>query len=273
LENRPREPWLAGVLTFFAIGLGHIYFGDVKKGIIFLCGMLFGTLALSFLIIYLPICPIIVIISITYLVYCIVDAVQGARVFKGYYHLKKYNRWYIYILYWVVATFIIQIFLTSIRYNIVQSYKTSSGSMRETLQIGDNIIVNKFVYKISVPKRGDIIIFPYPVDPSKNYTKRIIGLGGETIEVIDKKVIINGGVLQEPYVHYDNTTGREKYGPIKIPEDSLFVMGDNRDNSSDSRDWGFLKKASVKGRAIKICWSWDNEKFRVRWNRIDKEIK
>ena len=275
MENKPREPWIAGVLTFFVVGLGHFYFGDVKRGIVlFLCAMLIYIFAYSSPLIYFPIGLIIAIIgSITYGVYCIIDAVRGARVFKGHYLMKKYNRWYIYLLCWFVAVLITSIFRTTVKANIVEAYKIPAGSMRETLQVGDQLFANKLIYKISEPKRGDIIIFPSPTDPSLDFIKRVIGLGGETIEIVDKDVIINGNVLQEPYNNYFATAARGKYGPVKIPEDSLFVMGDNRDNSLDSRHWGFLKKSSVKGKAVKIYWSWDKEDFRVRWDRIGKEIK
>jgi signal peptidase I len=273
MENKPRRPWLAGVLTFFALGLGHLYLGDLKKGVsLFFPLLLLLILANSFLLLYLPAWPIILIIAIAYTVYCIIDAVKGARVFKDYYLMKRVNRWYIYLFYWVAFTIIVELFQTTVKANIVQAYKIPASSMMETIQIGDHVLANKLIYKISEPKRGDIIIFPFPKDPSKDFIKRIIGLGGETIEIKDKTVIVNGNVLQEPYAFYSDTGAMRNFGPVTIPKDSLFVMGDNRDNSEDSRYWGFLKTVTVKGKATKIYWSWDYEKQRVRWNRTGKEI-
>lgn len=152
--------------------------------------------------------------------------------------------------------------------------------MMQTLLIGDHIIADKLIYKTSEPRRGDIVIFPFPEDPSKDFIKRLIALSGETIEIIDKKIFINGNLLIEPYVtHTDkrfipkDLQPRDNFGPTTIPDDSVFVMGDNRDNSYDSRFYGFVKKSSIKGKAIIIYWSWDNEAFGVRWNRIGTKIK
>ena len=152
--------------------------------------------------------------------------------------------------------------------------------MKQTLQIGDHIIADKFTYKKSEPKRGDIVTLPFPDDPSKDFIKRVVALGGETIEIVDKQVIINGNMLQEPYVvHSDSKIfpkdlqPRDNFGPIKVPDDSLFVMGDNRDQSYDSRFLGFVRKPSVKGKAISIYWSWDKKTSSVRWNRIGHKIQ
>ena len=220
-------------------------------------------------------------IGISFAIFCIYDAVRISKKLKPSYAIKKYNKWYIYLLYWVAATFIIQpIVEATIKSNIVQAYKIPSDAMKQTLQIGDHIIADKFTYKTSEPKRGDIVIFPFPEDPSKDFIKRIVALGSETLEVVDKKVIINGIMLQESYVvHSDSQIfpkdlqPRDNVGPIVVPDDSLFVMGDNRDQSYDSRFWGFVKKDAVKGKAINIYWSWDKENNSVRWCRIGKKIE
>jgi signal peptidase I len=282
LKNKPRKPWIAGALTFFSIGLGHLYHGDLKKGVIlFFGGQLFLILAYSSFLFYPPYGLVIAfIVVLFYLIYCIVDAVKGAKVFKISYTVKKYNRWYIYLLYWFVATIVIQSNIQiAVKNNIVQNYKIPSGAMKPTIQIGDRIIVDKLTYKNSEPKRGDIVIFPFPEDPSKDFTKRIVGMGGESIEIKNKQVFINGDPYQEDYAIYNdsnvfpkNEQPRDNFGPVKIPEDSLFVMGDNRDQSYDSRFWGFVKKSSVKGRIKGIYCSWDKENSRVRWGRIGKKV-
>lgn len=178
-----------------------------------------------------------------------------------------------------------------IRTFLVQAFKIPSGSMEDTLAIGDHILVNKFIYgskipftdkrilKIRDPRRGDVIVFEYPEDPSKDFIKRVIGTPGDVIEEKDKKVYINGQPYVNPHeVHKENDlipreqNPRDNFGPVKVPEDSYFVMGDNRDRSYDSRFWGFVKNSKIKGLAFIKYWSWDSIKFRVRWGSIGRLI-
>jgi signal peptidase I len=171
-----------------------------------------------------------------------------------------------------------------IRTFVVQAFKIPTGSMEENLLIGDHLLVNKFVFgpaaspperavlPISSIQRGDVIVFKYPVDPERDFIKRVIGLPGETVEVRQKVVYIDGKPLDEPYAHYLEPAAvgsegaevtafdvRERYGPVTVPEGEYFVMGDNRDNSQDSRYWGFLPRDHVKGRALLIYWSYESE--------------
>ena len=174
-----------------------------------------------------------------------------------------------------------------IRTFVVQAFKIPSGSMKNTLLIGDHILVNKFIYgiknpfngntwvPITDPKRRDIIVFKYPQNPEQDYIKRVIGVEGDTIEIKDKKVYVNGVPQDEGYTIYldnrilpPNVQPRDNLGPFTVPEHSLFVMGDNRDNSYDSRFWKFVDLKAVKGKAFILYWSWDKEDFSVRWNRI-----
>lgn len=184
-----------------------------------------------------------------------------------------------------------------IRAFIVQAFKIPSGSMKPTLLIGDHILVNKFIYGIKIPfwnkelihfsdpKRQDIIVFRYPVDPSKDFIKRVIGLPGDTVCIRDKVVFVNEQRLQEPYAVFNDSkimpaalSPRDNLGPIIVPPNSLFVMGDNRDESYDSRFWKFVDVKELKGKAFIIYWSWNrdgeftwkaNDSY-VRWNRIGK---
>ena len=133
----------------------------------------------------------------------------------------------------------------------------------------------KIFFRISDPKRFDVVVFVYPVDPSKDFIKRIIGLPGEEVQVADKKVYINGELLKDPYAHFvdgDNMTGEGAkgafYGPVKVPPDSYFVMGDNRDRSLDSRFWGFVSRDAIKGKAFIIYWSWKFDPFVLRLDRV-----
>jgi signal peptidase I len=172
-----------------------------------------------------------------------------------------------------------------IRTFVVQAFKIPTGSMEENLLIGDHLLVNKFIFApaasplertllpVASIKRGDVIVFKYPEDPERDFIKRVIGLPGETVEVREKKVYINGQALDEPYAHYllpvstpsefhevTSFDVRERYGPVTVPADQYFVMGDNRDNSQDSRYWGFLRRDYVKGKALVIYWSYEAER-------------
>lgn len=176
---------------------------------------------------------------------------------------------------WAEAIVIAVVLALAIRTFVVQAFKIPSGSMLPTLQIGDHILVNKFIYWFTTPERGDIIVFKFPQDEGRDFIKRVIGLPGETVEIRGKQVFINGRPLEEPYaIHLDAQimgnphSPRDHFGPVKVPEGQLFVMGDNRDHSMDSRFWGFLDMKKVKGKAFIIYWSWDGERFRPRWNRI-----
>ncbi|MCD6257073.1 signal peptidase I [Candidatus Aerophobetes bacterium] len=145
-----------------------------------------------------------------------------------------------------------------IRSFIVETFWIPSGSMEPTLMVGDRIMAYKIFYGINKVKRGDIIIFKFPLDPKKDFVKRVIGLPGDTIEIRKKEVYVNKKRLIEPYaVHSDNwDTGfpRDEYGPVKVPPDSLFVLGDNRDSSEDSRYWGYVPKENIIGKAFLIYW-------------------
>ena len=163
---------------------------------------------------------------------------------------------------------------------VVQAFKIPTGSMENNLLIGDHLLVNKFVFapnatgleRTVMPergiKRGDVIVFKYPDEPDRDFIKRVIGLPGETLELRSKKVYINGQPLDEPYVHFLEPASeaqeitsfdvRENFRPVQVPEGYYFVMGDNRDNSQDSRYWGFLPRHYIKGRALMIYWSYES---------------
>jgi signal peptidase I len=178
-----------------------------------------------------------------------------------------------------------------IRTFVVQAFKIPSGSMEDTLAIGDHLLVNKFIYgtripfvdgrflKIRDPRQGDVIVFEYPEDPSKDFIKRVVGTPGDTVQVVEKKVFVNGKPYENPHeIHKEKETipkeqnPRDTMGPVTVPEDAYFVMGDNRDRSYDSRFWGFVKNDKIKGLAFIKYWSWDSEKFRVRWRNIGRLI-
>jgi signal peptidase I len=140
-----------------------------------------------------------------------------------------------------------------IRFFLFEPFYIPSGSMEPTLQVQDKIIVNKLVYRFKEPARGDIIVFELPMlEPDLDYIKRVIGLPGETLEIKDSTVYINGQPLEEDYLPSDLRF--MDFGPITIPDDSYFMLGDNRNNSQDSRIWGTLSKDHIIGKAVLIFW-------------------
>jgi signal peptidase I len=191
-----------------------------------------------------------------------------------------------------------------IRTFVVQAFKIPTGSMEQNLLIGDHLLVNKFAFGATLSPverailpireihRLDVIVFKFPKDPSRDFIKRVIGLPGDTVELKSKRVFINGKMLSEPYVYYledppplpqeMETAGdvqggdpRVQYGPVTVPPGQYFMMGDNRDNSEDSRYWGFMPRENVKGRALVIYWSYDPETglSGPRWSRILRQVR
>jgi len=182
-----------------------------------------------------------------------------------------------------------------IRTFVVQAFKIPSSSMEPTLQVGDHLLVNKFIYGIKFPligtkyfqfkkpQRGDIIVFVYPKDRSKDFIKRVIGTEGERVQIVHNKIYINNQLIEDPWGRYDERAPSTKYlqpmeisRPVTVPVNSVFVLGDNRDNSQDSRFWGFVDVNEVKGKALIIYFSWDryaqNLLGKVRWVRFGKLI-
>jgi signal peptidase I len=181
-----------------------------------------------------------------------------------------------------------------IRSLIVQAFTIPSGSMMDTLLVGDYILVNKFLYGPEVPltdvhlpglrqpERGDIIVFKYPQDEKRDFIKRIVAIPGERVQIRGHQVLVNGKALDESYVKQNESTFPSAqpgycgyaYGcePTTVPPDSYFVMGDNRDNSQDSRYWGFVKRDKIKGKAFLIYWSWDSDRHWLRWRRLGHYI-
>ncbi len=187
-----------------------------------------------------------------------------------------------------VEAFIIALILALfIRTFIIQAFKIPSGSMLETLLIGDHLLVNKFKYgvkapfvdeiiiQVSDPQREDVIVFEFPEDPSKDFIKRIVGLPGDTVEVRDKALYVNDEKQEQPFVRHTDKKMlpiRDAFGPVTVPEGQYFVMGDNRDESYDSRWWGFVKREKIRGKALVIYWSWKSF-TEVRWDRIGKLVE
>ncbi|MDP2168633.1 MAG: signal peptidase I [Thermodesulfovibrionales bacterium] len=174
-----------------------------------------------------------------------------------------------------------------IRAYVVQAFKIPTGSMIPTLLVGDHILVNKFIYGVKLPfsdrrvldfkkpRRGDIVVFKYPEDPDRDFIKRIAAAPGDVIESKDKTIYVNGQPVSEPYArHTDEDVKpsgiepRDNFGPLIVPKDKYFTMGDNRDQSYDSRYWGYVQAKDIKGKAFIIYWSWNSEERLPRMGRL-----
>jgi signal peptidase I len=186
------------------------------------------------------------------------------------------------------AIFIAVMLALVIRQCGVQAFTIPSGSMMDTLLVGDYILVNKFLYGAELPftdthlpgfrkpERGDIVVFKYPNDESRDFIKRVIAVGGDTVQVQDNRVMLNGRPIEEPYLRPGSIPAVPSghcgylYGcsPLVVPRGSYFVMGDNRDNSQDSRYWGFVRREKIRGKAFLIYWSWNGESHWPRWTRL-----
>jgi signal peptidase I len=283
---KPRKPWIAGILNFLSIGLGHVYVGKIKKALFlyFIAqGILIG-IVLTLIVLYPR--PVIlggaIVAGLLFFIYCIMDSIALAKK-SGEYQLRPYNRWYFYLLFWIFASFLIQPITTmAIETHIIQAFKIPSGAMNPTIYIGDYILAKTKLLINDDVKHGDILIFKWPKEPTKNFIMRAVAIGGDEIKIIDKKLYLNSKYIEEPYVinqdpnimneTYGTYAKRDNFGPVKVPDDCIFVLGDNRDWSNDSRFWGFVKKANIIGRANSIYWSWDKFKMRVRWERLGKKI-
>ncbi len=192
----------------------------------------------------------------------------------------------------ILVAIILALFIRSF---VVQAFKIPSGSMLPTLQIGDHLLVNKFIYGVKVPMLGtvlipwkspvpdDIVVFKFPKNRSIDYIKRVVAVAGDTVELKNKQLYINGEAVSSPNAHFTSNNimkasagPRDNMGPVKVPEGKIFVMGDNRDNSYDSRFWGFVDLKDVLGKAFILYWSWNLDEplisvdrlTSIRWSRI-----
>jgi signal peptidase I len=197
------------------------------------------------------------------------------------------------------AIFLAVVLTVVIRGLVIQAYRIPTSSMEETLLVGDFLFVNKMVYgseidlalagkqlvyhrfpAIHAPRPGDVIVFRYPDDPSRDFIKRCVAVGGQTVEVRDKVLYVEGVAREEPYaLHKDPrvlpraTSTRDNFGPYVVPQGHLFMMGDNRDNSHDSRFWGALPARLVKGKAMILYWSWDGDRRLPRGDRLLRPVR
>ncbi len=293
-----RKPWLAGLLSLLMPGLGQIYNGQAKRGLLLYCLFWIAYLAAVITTIALPFsfkfAVLILMLISAYLVYLyvILDSIRNARRLVNTYQLKSYNKWYIYLGIYVLLWLVQIAFGITGREVLVQAYNTPAGSMIPALHVGERILVNNLTYGVHIPfrggymarynkpKRGDVVVYVYPKDRYTGFLHRVIGEEGDLVEIREKKVYINGQLFDDPYAHFEGNNLSKKlkqfmdnFGPERVPKNHIFVMGDNRDRSHDSRFRGFLDISDVKGKAFIIYWSWDGDNSRVRWRRIGMRIE
>jgi len=170
-------------------------------------------------------------------------------------------------------------FASYYRDHYLRAFTIPSGSMEPAVARGDFVLTNNSLYRNEGPRRGDIVVFKYPLDERREFIKRIVGLPGERLEMRGNQVLVNGSLLDEPYVKpriaapplpTDPASCGDRVGcnPTVVPADSYFVLGDNRDNSQDSRHWGFVRRDKIVGRVFAIYWSWDPELHQLRLSRV-----
>lgn len=270
--EKKRKPFVAFFLSFLTPGVGQLYNGQIKRAG-FLYAILFmisiNPLSLKLfatfhgLIVWLA-------VTLSLLLFIMIDALYNAFKLKEI-KTNKYNRWYVYAVIIAIQTFTIQPLIKSIHH--FKAYKTPADSMKPTLITGDHFMVDKTYYKKKAPERSDVIVFRYPEDPGKDFVKRVIGLPGDMVEIRDKNVYVNGKrqdnsnvVHTDPHIIPGDIAPRDNYGPTTVSDRSLFVLGDNRDQSLDSRFRGFVDISELTGKVLYIHWSNDR-------NRIGRAIK
>jgi signal peptidase I len=269
---------IAFLLCLILPGAGHFLLGHFQRGTIWAVGVAGIRLGLLFA---LP-------IGLLPLVFAFTVKIIGpfASAFDAVALTVRQPRWVIVLVGWgalaaggLGSAALVAVYTT----HHAQTFTIPSGNMMDTLLIGDYIAVDMSIYRRTDPQRGDVIVFRYPQDERRTFIKRIVGMPGDVISVRDRRVVRNGKRLNEPYVHRveaalddarDTTVCRYAYGcdPITVPPDSYFVMGDNRDNSQDSRHWGFVKRESILGKPFAIYWSWDTDRHWLRTWRLGLPI-
>lgn len=266
-KSRKRNPFLAAIATFGAFGLGQLYNGKPRAAAVAYALWIsiagFAILAplsssIHWLILYKA-------LEYATGLILMIDAFRGARN-VGEIALRPYNRWYIYWAIALLQIFAVIPFQVQLMASSTKAFSIPTQAMSPTLEIGDKLVADMSAYKGKGPARGDVVIFNYPNDGSVPYVKRVIGLPGERFEMSGRVVAINGRPIAEDYAQYiDPYSVDSHYGPYTVPEGSYFMLGDNRDNSQDSRFRGFVSRRQLLGQARYLYWARE-------WARIGKTL-
>ena len=270
-----RNPFVAFLLSFFCRGLGQLYNGQLKRAVVFfslelilsiMACILFRHMLASFDTAVTAL-TIIVSIGIAFMVFVAVDAYRGASRTREL-KLKRYNRWYIYVALMLASIYLINPTFSLLITRNFKAYTIGSSGMKPALLVGDHLGCDVTYWRAHKPQRGDLVIFINPEDRTNDLLKRVIAVEGETIEIRDKRVYIDGQKIEDPWgVHLESTIiaahvlPRDNMAPVRIPEDSVFVLGDNRDRSLDSRFWGPVDMRDLTGRPLYIYWAKDRHRI------------
>jgi signal peptidase I len=249
-----RRPWLAAVLSFIWPGLGHLYGGRGRRALLLLLFFPPAELAAFILavVVPVPVANIVIpaVLSLALRALLAHDAARAASRFGPDRPVPLFSRWYSCLTAVLLIAALSRLWAHAYRATLVEAYKIPTGAMQPTIAIGDRLLAVKWAYGwrepvlgrvifgARQPKRGELVVFRYPEDRTRAFLKRCIGLPGETVEIRDKKVFIDGKPLDEPYAQFlESAPPRDNWGPNGVPPDAYFVLGDNRDNSADSRFW------------------------------------
>jgi signal peptidase I len=263
-ERTKKRNWaIALFLSLAMAGLGHMYNGRIRKGAVLYAGLLAIDVCAGLAgIIYSfegACAGLAVAIGLTVAIG--IDAALGSIKCQEI-ELKPYNRWYFYAICFVVSFAISELWLDPLLFQ-VERFKIPSASMEPALVLGDHIVMKSRPYQDGkTPNRGEVVVFPYPKDPTKTFINRIVALEGEKLEIRNKALYINDKELEDPWgislsrtALSGNKVPRDNFGPIIIPDGCIFVTGDNRDFSNDSRFWGPVEIKDVQGKALYIYWA------------------
>ncbi len=270
---KPKEPLLAVMLSVILTGLGQVYAGKVIRGLAFFLIPVFSAIILMAYLIN-PSTSInafvimLGVILVIFGIWIIFDAHHCAKSYNLSNNLERKisgGKKALLIVGIIFFAFIFNPFqmvaqsiASYVKSNVVQAYKFPSGSMEPTIQKQDRLLADKAIYKKSKPQRGDLIVFQYPPDPKKQFVKRLIAFAGETVEIKDGHIYINGQLCTDAKIKDRHYYNRGDYGqankPVAVPEGSYYVLGDNSASSMDSRYWGFVPSKNVSGKIYKIYW-------------------
>lgn len=286
-HHRPRKRWIAAVLTLLAPGLGHVYVGRPLRG-----ALIWGAGAALFVTAILAVAaglarpsvspqwnlvPTVAAVAAgcAFQLYVFVDAIRAAKAVEAF-RLSVLNRWYVYAGMAVLSIHLTAIGKDWVRKNFVEAFWMPSGAMLPTLALGDHFYVDKQAYTPAhPPHRGDVVVFVSPEDGLSMIVMRVVAIAGDTLAIKEKKLLLNDVPVDESYVRFidpdQQIVRRDTYGPVTVPPQRLFVLGDNRDQSYDSRYWGFVDVEDVIGRASVVYWSRANGA--PRWERLGIAIR
>jgi signal peptidase I len=300
---RARRPWLAALLSLAVPGLGQLYAGRGRRALLLFLLLPPVELAVHILAVAIPfrMANLVIPAALWLVLRALVarDAALTARTLGADTPVRVFSRWYSCVAALLLVVALNTLWAHAYRATLVEAYKISAGSMETTILRGERLLAVKWAYGwrdpllgrvifgARRPQRGELVVFRYPEDPSRSFLKRVIGLPGEAVEIRDKRVLIDGSPLDEPYArflepplrHDDPEYGRrsesrgDNWGPMTVPPGEYFVLGDNRDNSRDSRYWGFVEQDDLLGRAALVYWSWDSSGGPVRWERIGRRLE